>query len=115
MTKTFADEIREKYTSPHYTFEDVIQEVKKGVLKTYEEVAKYHFSEWPGFNIGYSDSIPKMDWKRDNRVDAVRHLLIPRNSINFPLQKVSDWFKEQGFVLCDTTNTFGQKAWRIKF
>ena len=45
MTMKLAEEIKQKYATPPYTFEDVTNEIRRGVFSTYEMVAKYKFSE----------------------------------------------------------------------
>ena len=109
-----ADEIRAKYATPHYTFDDVVNEIRRGVFSTYEEVAKYKFSNWPGFDVRYSDSIPQMEWVCGREVSCVHCLLIPRDSIDFALKEIDKWFEEQGFVHTKNENCRCE-GWRIKF
>lgn len=116
MSTKLADEIRMKYATPHYTFEDVTNEIRRFVLSSYEYVAKYKFQEWPGYGVRYSDSVPYMKWDSSNGtiVNHVRWLLIPKGSCDFDLGKVDDWFKEQGFIF--TKDEHGNnEGWRIKF
>ena len=109
-----ADEIRAKYATPHYTFEDVIAEIRWHVFATYEEVAKYNFSSWPGFNAIFSNEVPKMTWEYGTEVSGEHILKIPEGSTNFDWRKIDKWFEEQGFEY--TTNEYCRcKSWRIKF
>lgn len=115
MSTKLADEIREKYATPHYTFEDVTNEIRRHVFSSYEYVAKYHFSSWPGFNVRSSDRVPKMKWDADNECSSVSWLLLPEGSYDFDLRKdIDKWFEDNGFVF--TKNEYGrQEGWRIKF
>lgn len=115
MTMKLAEEIKQKYATPHYTFEDVTNEIRMGVFSTYETVAKYKFSEWPGFNVRSSDGVPTMKWDKDNECSSVEWLLLPKGSYDFDLRKdINKWFEDNGFVF--TENEYGrQEGWRIKF
>lgn len=42
---SFVDEMRAKYPKPHYTFDEVVKEIKHHIAATYEEVAKNNFLE----------------------------------------------------------------------
>ena len=109
-----ADEIRTKYSAPHYTFNDVVNEIRRHVFATYEEVAKYKFSSWPGFEVAVTDRVPKMEWSYGREVSCVHYLLIPEGSIDFDWKKIDEWFKEQGFV--KAKNEYSRcEGWRIKF
>ena len=109
-----ADEIRAKYSAPHYTFNDVISEIRRHVIATYEEVAKYKFSSWPGFGVIFTDRVPEMEWSYGREVSCVHDLLIPKGSIDFEWKKIDEWFEEQGFV--KTKNEYSRcEGWRIKF
>lgn len=102
-----ADEIRKRYIKPHYTFEEVIEEIRKHVKETYKDVGKYNFSFFPGFNVSFSDDVPKMKWECGTDVDCLK---IPDGSVNFEMRKIKEWFKEQGFVWNGPL-----EGWRIKF
>ena len=102
-----ANEIRKMYIRPHYTFEEVIEEIKKHVKATYKDVGKYNFSFFPGFNVSFSDDVPKMKWECAMDVDCLK---LPDGSVNFEMRKIKEWFKEQGFVWNGPL-----EGWRIKF
>ena len=109
-----ADEIRAKYSKPHYTFEDVVNEIRRYVIASYEEVAKYKFSSWPGFGVMISNDVPKMEWTYGLEVSRTDYLKIPEGTTDFDLKKINQWFEEQGFV--KTKNEYGRcEGWRIKF
>lgn len=109
-----ADEIRAKYSTPHYTFDDVVNEIRRHIIATYEEVAKYNFSYWPGFGFMFSNDVPKMEWDYGTEVSCTHFLKIPESSIDFEWKKINEWFEEQGFV--KTKNEYGRcEGWRIKF
>lgn len=109
-----ADEIRAKYATPHYTFDDVVNEIRRHVFATYEEVAKYKFSSWPGFNVIFSNDVPKMKWSYGREVSGEHLLKIPEGSTDFDRRRIREWFAEQGFVY--TSNEYGcYNGWRIKF
>lgn len=111
---TLAEEIRQKYSKPHYTFDDVVNEIRSHVIAVYEDVAKNKFSYWPGFNFTFFNNVPEMKWDIGREVSCTHWLIIPENSIDFDWRKISKWFEEQGFV--HTTNEFSRcKSWRIKF
>lgn len=114
MIMKLADEIRAKYATPHYTFDDVVNEIRKHVFATYEEVAKYKFSSWPGFDVCYSNSIPKMKWDYGREVSCVHYLLLPEGSTDFDWRKIGEWFEEQGFVFTENESK-RCRGWRIKF
>lgn len=109
-----ADEIRQKYATQHYTFEDVVNEIRKHVFETYEEVAKYKFSTWPGFSFTMFKGIPKMKWEYGREVSGCHCLRIPEGSIDFDPTKIGEWFEDQGFVFTTNENCrcYG---WRIEF
>lgn len=103
-----ADEIRAMYKKPHYTFEEVTEEIRKHVKETYyKEIGKRDFSSFPGFNVNFSDDIPKMKWECGKNVD---YLKIPDGSTDFDRRKIKEWFKEQGFFYNGPL-----EGWRIKF
>lgn len=103
-----ADEIRAMYKKPHYTFEEVTEEIRKHVKETYyKKIGKRDFSSFPGFNVSFSDDVPKMKWECGKNVD---YLKIPDGSTDFDRRKIKEWFKEQGFL-----NTGPYKGWCIKF
>ena len=110
---TLAEEIRQKYAKPHYTFEDVTNAIRKHVFATYEEVAKYKFSSWPGFEVVYSDIVPEMKWVYGREVSCVHVLLLPEGSADFDWRKIGKWFEEQGFVYTKNENCRCE-GWRIK-
>lgn len=109
-----ADEIRAKYTKPHYTFDDVTNEIRRHVFATYEEVAKYKFSSWPGFNVIYSDRVPRMKWSYGTEESCSHDLLLPEGSTDFDWRKIGKWFEEQGFEYISNANN-RCKGWRIRF
>jgi len=102
-----ADEIRAMYIKPHYTFEEVIEVIRKHVKATYKDVGKCDFSSFPGFNVSFSDDVPKMKWECG--MDA-HCLIIPDGSVIFEKRKINEWFKEQGFVWDSP-----YEGWKIKF
>lgn len=109
-----ANEIRQKYGAPHYTFEDVTNEIRKHVIETYEEVARFKFSYWPGFDIILSNDVPKMKWDYGKEVSCIHWLKIPEGSLDFDSRKITDWFENEGLIY--TANEYGlSKGWRIKF
>lgn len=109
-----ADEIRATYATPHYTFEDVIAEIRWHVFETYAEVAKHNFSSWPGFNVVFSKDVPKMKWDYGREVSCTHWLKIPDGSFDFDMMEIGKWFEKQGFEY--TTNEYCRcKSWRIKF
>ena len=110
-----ADEIRAMYKKPHYTFEEVTEEIRKHVKETYyKEIGKRNFSSFQGFNVSFSDDVPKMKWECGMDIDClelpVDCLKIPDGSVDFEMRKIKVWFKEQGFTYCGP-----YKGWRIKF
>lgn len=104
---TLADEIKAMYKKPHYTFEEVIEEIRKHVKSTYKDVGTCNFSSFPGFNVSFSDDVPKMKWECGKNVD---YLKIPDGSTDFDIRKIKEWFKEQGFL-----NNGPYERWCIKF
>lgn len=115
MEKRLADVIRETYMKQRYSFEDVTHEIETEVKRTYALLAKENFSEWPGFDVQLSSSVPEMTWRSIGSTDTIRQLLVPKGRIDFYIGNIDTWFEEQGFVLYDTPGTAGNKAWRIKF
>lgn len=102
-----ADEIKAMYKKPHYTFEEVIGEIRKHVKATYKNVGTCDFSSFPGFNVSFSDDVPKMKWVYGTDVDCLK---IPDGSTDFDRRKIKEWFKEQGFLYNGL-----YEGWRIKF
>lgn len=102
-----ADEIRKRYIKPHYTFEEVIEEIRKHVKVTYKDVGTCDFSSFPGFNVSFSDDVPKMKWECGMDINCLK---IPDGSVNFEIRKIKEWFKEQGFVWDGP-----YEGWKIKF
>lgn len=102
-----ADEIRKMYTKPHYTFEEIIEEIRKHVKETYKDVGTCDFSSFPGFNVSFSDDVPKMKWKCGMDIDCLK---IPDGSVVFNARKFKEWFVEQGFVWNGP-----YEGWKIKF
>ena len=102
-----ADEIRKMYIRPHYTFEEVVQEIRKHVKATYQDIGNRYFSSFPGFNVSFSDDVPKMKWECGMDIDCLK---IPDGSVNFEMRKIKEWFKEQGFSYKGP-----YEGWRIKF
>ena len=112
MAKTFAEEIREEY-STKITVEDVINEIKKHVTETYKELEKKGFSsDWVGFDVHTNHGVPKMVWEIDK--DGTHQLLVP--SLCGPnLQHIYHWFDEQGFTYCVSNTISNVMAFRIEF
>ena len=103
-----ADEIKAMYKKPHYTFEEITEEIRKHVKETYYKgIGKRDFSSFPGFNVSFSDDVPKMKWEYETDIDCLK---IPDGSVNFEMRKIKAWFKEQGFAYCGP-----YEVWRIKF
>ena len=103
-----ADEIRAMYKKPHYTFEEVTEEIRKHVKETYYKgIGKRDFSSFPGFNVSFSDDVPKMKWEYGTDIDCLK---IPDGSVNFEMRKIKEWFKEQDFSYKGP-----YEGWRIKF
>ena len=94
---TFAEEIREKY-STKITVEDVINEIKKHVTETYEELEKKGFSsDWVAFDVHTNHCVTKMVWEIDK--NGTHQLLVP-SLCGVNLQDIYHWFNEQGFAYC---------------
>ena len=104
---TLADEIKAMYKKPHYTFEEVTEEIRKHVKETYKDVGTCDFSSFPVFNVSFSDDVPKMKWECGMDVDFFK---IPDGSTDFDMKKINEWFKKEGFIYCSL-----YEGWRIKF
>lgn len=112
--KKLADEIREKYASPQYTFEDITNEIRRVVMETYEYNNNNRYGEMTAFRVVYSDDFLQLKWTWEKDGYVIYCLKIPKCSISFPISKINEWFIDQGFI--KYTFRYGtMDAWYIKF
>lgn len=111
--KKLADEIREMYVAPRYTFEEITNEIRRFVVEIYGHTNAIHYSELPAFRVVYSDEIPQLKWTHEKDGYIIYCLMIPKCSVSFPVSKINEWFIDQGFI--KYTFKYGAiDAWRIK-
>ena len=94
---TFTEQIKAKYASK-ITVDDVINEIKKHVTETYEELEKKGFSsDWVAFDVHTNHCVPKMVWEIDK--NGTHQLLVP-SLCGVNLQDIYHWLDKQGFAYC---------------